>query len=223
MTQKTTTLETPVLRRSTYIDVNTGETTMTTEPTEELKQTIAEAREAQAAEFRARISELEDQVQHYQNLADTRGKELEEMHLAITELKAEPKKAPRGVEVEAYEYEEDDLVIVQIDTAEDTGKIRVYVNDGVIYEGDPEAVEEDAEAEVEADDQAAGFFRIVEQRLRTHGNGPGAILDEVQHRKHIERVTYLAHLDHLAEVMQQNTDNLRDLATRSRIAAQMVE
>lgn len=60
--------------------------TPTTSP--DLQQTIAEAREAQAAEQRERIAELEHQVQHYQDLANERGKELEEMHLAITELEA---------------------------------------------------------------------------------------------------------------------------------------
>lgn len=36
------------------------------------------------------------------------------------------------------DYEDDGYKVVQIDTAMDVGRIRVYVNDGVVYDGDPE-------------------------------------------------------------------------------------
>lgn len=37
------------------------------------------------------------------------------------------------------EQEEDaDYKVVQIDTEPDVGRIRVYVNDGLVYDGDPE-------------------------------------------------------------------------------------
>ena len=176
MTQKTTTLETPVLRRSTYIDVNTGETTMTTETTDELKQTIAEAREAQAAEYRARIAELEDQLATAQDLAETRGRELAKLRQENEQLRVKL----------AYEEEE----IVQ-ENAEDT--------------------------------PADSFFANVARYLEVHGNGPQQILHEVQRRSTIDRASYFASIDRVADAMQQNTDNLRDLAQRSRIAAQMVE
>lgn len=38
--------------------------------------------------------------------------------------------------------ENDRILIVQIDTAEPTGRMRVYVNDGRIYDGDPETGDE---------------------------------------------------------------------------------
>lgn len=173
MTRKTDPLELIAPRRSTFIDVNTGKDTAVTQPTEELKQTIAEAREIQATEYRARIAELEHQVQHYQDLANKRGKELEEMRLAIIELEADKAEVP--------------------------------------------------EQENTEDTPADSFFANVARYLEVHGNGPQQILHEVQRRGPVERASYFASIDRVADAMQQNTDNLRDLAHRSRVAAQMVE
>lgn len=64
------------------------------------------------------------------------------------ELRAE---LPEGVEeIGAYDYKNDEdpeypdhgYTVVQIDTAENPGRMRVYINDGCIYDGDPETGEE---------------------------------------------------------------------------------
>jgi hypothetical protein len=46
----------------------------------------------------------------------------------------------RGVEVDIFDAV-DDAIVVQIDTGQDgrtTGRLRVNVNDGVVWDGDPE-------------------------------------------------------------------------------------
>ena len=192
----------------------------------ETLRTIAEAREAQMETLREQLAEA-------QRLADARleiithmSTELAEAQETLTELK----KAPRGVEVEAYEYVEhgkespdagESYVVVQVDTVEDSGRIKVYVNDGVVYDGNPE-VEEDAE-ETLALTHAAAFFRTVEEHLDTHGRGPQEVLQKLMRLSSIERVVYLTSLDRVADAMQQNTDNLRDLYRRSQAALAVIE
>lgn len=46
--------------------------------------------------------------------------------------------APPPVEVDTGISDIDGTHIVQIDTADNTGRIRVFINDGTIYDGDPE-------------------------------------------------------------------------------------
>lgn len=46
----------------------------------------------------------------------------------------------RDVEVYIFEARNDDAIVVQIDTGERTGRLRVRVNDGAIWDGDPEKV-----------------------------------------------------------------------------------
>ena len=192
----------------------------------ETLRTIAEAREAQMETLREQLAEA-------QRLADARleiithmSTELAEAQETLTELK----KAPRGVEAEAYEYVEhgkespdagESYVVVQVDTVEDSGRIKVYVNDGVVYDGNPE-VAEDAE-ETPAPSHATAFFRTVEEHLDTHGRGPQEVLQKLMRLSSIERVVYLTSLDRVADAMQQNTDNLRDLYRRSQAALAIIE
>lgn len=44
----------------------------------------------------------------------------------------------RGVTAQAMPSEGGDATIVQIDTAPDTGRVWIYLNDGLLFEGDPE-------------------------------------------------------------------------------------
>lgn len=222
----------PGPRRSTYVEPNSL-SNMRIEDTEkaqgvanaETLRTIAEAREAQMETLREQLAEA-------QRLADARleiithmSTELAEAQGALTELK----KAPRGVEVEAYEYVEHDkesadagesYVVVQIDAPADAGRIKVYVNDGVVYDGNPES--EDSEESL-APTHAAAFFRTVEEHLDTHGRGPQEVLQKLMRLSSIERVVYLTSLDRVADAMQQNTDNLRDLYRRSQAALAVIE
>lgn len=39
-------------------------------------------------------------------------------------------------------YSDEEILIVQIDAAESIGRMRIYVNDGRIYDGDPETGDE---------------------------------------------------------------------------------
>lgn len=41
------------------------------------------------------------------------------------------------VEISAYRSDGDSAFVVQIDTAEDLGQLRVFVNDGAVYDADP--------------------------------------------------------------------------------------
>lgn len=49
--------------------------------------------------------------------------------------------ASRPVEVDVGISETDGTHLVQIDTADNTGRVRVFINDGTIYDGDPETDE----------------------------------------------------------------------------------
>ena len=44
---------------------------------------------------------------------------------------------PNGVELSAW-YGEDGELVVQVDTQVDTGRVRVNLNEGVLFDGDPE-------------------------------------------------------------------------------------
>lgn len=44
--------------------------------------------------------------------------------------------------IEQEDGEVQSALIVQIDTADDIGRVRVYINDGRIYDGDPETGQE---------------------------------------------------------------------------------
>ena len=187
---------------------------------------IAETREAQIEALRAALDEAQRLAEARLDIITHMSTELAETQETLTELK----KAPRGVEVEAYEYVEHDkesadagesYVVVQIDAPADAGRIKVYVNDGVVYDGNPE-VEEDAE-ETLAPTHAAAFFRTVEEHLDTHGRGPQEVLQKLMRLSSIERVVYLTSLDRIADAMQQNTDNLRDLYRRSQAALAIIE
>lgn len=47
----------------------------------------------------------------------------------------------RDVSVEVWESVQDDAIVVQIDTGEQSSRVRVNLNDGVLYDGDPEVDE----------------------------------------------------------------------------------
>lgn len=49
----------------------------------------------------------------------------------------------KGIQVQMYLSLEDGQPVIEIDTSEYTGEIRVYVNDGKIYGRDPDKTEED--------------------------------------------------------------------------------
>lgn len=56
-------------------------------------------------------------------------------------------RAGRLEDLHAYDYTDPDdqrerILIVQIDALEDIGRMRVYINDGRIYDGDPETGQE---------------------------------------------------------------------------------
>ncbi len=223
----------PGPRRSTYVEPNSL-SNMRIEDTEkaqgvanaETLRTIAEAREAQMETLREQLAEAQRLAKARLDIITHMSNELAEAQEALTELK----KAPRGVEVEAYEYVEhgkespdagESYVVVQVDTVEDSGRIKVYVNDGVVYDGNPE-VEEDAE-ETLSPTHASAFFRTVEEHLDTHGRGPQEVLQKLMRLSSIERVVYLTSLDRVADAMQQNTDNLRDLYRRSQAALAVIE
>ncbi len=219
-------------RRSTYVEPNSL-SNMRIEDTEkaqgvanaETLRTIAEAREAQMETLREQLAEAQRLAKARLDIITHMSNELAEAQEALTELK----KAPRGVEVEAYEYVDHDkeaadagesYIVVQIDAPADAGRIKVYVNDGVVYDGNPES--EDSE-ESPAPTHAAAFFRTVEEHLDTHGRGPQEVLQKLMRLSSIERVVYLTSLDRVANAMQQTTDNLRDLYRRSQAALAVIE
>lgn len=218
--------EAPIARRSSYIDVNTGQQTPQPTPTTELpevgnaelQQIVAETRAAMTADLQAKLDEAEAIIRQKREIIDNMSVELAELHEAITELK----RTPRGVDSEVYEYTNDETgesyVVVQVDTEEGSGRIKVYVNDGMVYDGDPEQPESKAD---EADARAMSFFTQVEKHLSTYDAGAQAVLAEVQRRTPIERAGYIKSLERVADVMQESTDRLRDMHHRSQIADQL--
>ena len=218
--------EAPIARRSSYIDVNTGQQTPQPTPTTELpevgsaelQQIVAETRAAMTADLQARLDEAEAIIRQKQEAIDAISLELAELHEATAELK----RAPRGVDSEVYEFINDETgesyVVVQVDTEEGSGRIKVYVNDGTVYDGDPEQPESKAD---EADARAMSFFTQVEKHLSTYDAGAQAVLAEVQRRTPIERAGYIKSLERVADVMQESTDRLRDMHHRSQIADQL--
>ena len=218
--------EAPIARRSSYIDVNTGQQTPQPTPTTELpevgsaelQQIVAETRAAMTADLQARLDEAEAIIRQKQEAIDAISLELAELHEATAELK----RTPRGVDSEVYEYTNDETgesyVVVQVDTEEGSGRIKVYVNDGMVYDGDPEQPESKAD---EAGARAMSFFTQVEKHLSTYDAGAQAVLAEVQRRTPIERAGYIKSLERVADVMQESTDRLRDMHHRSQIADQL--
>lgn len=96
--------ETPIIRRSTYIDANTGlDSAEPAEASESLRQTIAEARAVQVADLQAKLEEAEHIIRQKQEIIDSISLELGAANAAITELK----KAPNGVEAEQVENAEE--------------------------------------------------------------------------------------------------------------------
>jgi hypothetical protein len=224
MTKKTE--EAPIARRASYIDANTGQQTPPDTPTTELpevgsaelQQIVAETRATMTADLQAKLDEAEAIIRQKREIIDNMSVELAELHEAITELK----RTPRGVDSEVYEYTNDETgesyVVVQVDTEEGSGRIKVYVNDGMVYDGDPEQPESKAD---EADARAMSFFTQVEKHLSTYDAGAQAVLAEVQRRTPIERAGYIKSLERVADVMQESTDRLRDMHHRSQIADQL--
>ncbi len=217
--------EAPIARRSTYIDVNSGEEVSETAPvimpTEELRQAIAEARAEQVADLQAKLDEAEAIIRQKQKIIDSISLELGEANAAITELK----RTPRGVDSEVYEYTNDETgesyVIVQVDTEAGSGRIKVYVNDGTVYDGDPEQPESEAVTDTEEAPTAA-FVRILDEHLSTHSSGPTAILNQMERRGPVERAGYLASLERLAIMTREKAEQLDDLRLKSEIAGQLV-
>lgn len=221
--------ETPIVRRSNYIDVNTGQQTPQFTPTTELpavgsvelQQTIAEARAAMTADLQAKLDEAEAIIQQKQEIIDSISLELGAANAAITELK----RAPRGVDSEVYEYTNDETgesyVVVQVDTEAGSGRIKVYVNDGTVYDGDPEQPESEAVTDTE-EAPTASFVRILDEHLSTHSLGPTAILNQMERRGPVERAGYLASLERLATVAREKADQLDDLRIKSEIAGHML-
>lgn len=221
--------EAPIARRSSYIDVNTGQQTPQPTPTTELpevgsaelQQIVAETRAAMTADLQARLDEAEATIRKKQEVIDSISLELAELHEATAELK----RAPRGVDSEVYEYTNDETdesyVVVQIDTEEGSGRIKVYVNDGTVYDGDPEQLENEAATDTEEAPTAA-FVRILDEHLSTHSSGPTAILNQMERRGLVERAGYLASLERLATVTREKADQLDDLRLKSEIAGHML-
>ena len=220
--------EAPIARRSSYIDVNTGQQTPQSTPTTELlevgsvelQQIVAETRAAMAADLQARLDEAEAMLRARQEIIDNMAVELAEMQDAMTELK----KAPNGVDVEAYESNENsDLpraTVVQIDTVAGSGNLRIYLNDGMIYNGDPEQPETKSANTEEA--PMTTFVRILDEHLSTHSSGPSAILNQMERRGPVERAGYLASLERLATMTREKADQLDDLRVKSEIAGHML-
>lgn len=225
MTKKTE--ETPIMHRSSYIDVNTGQQTTqpvpTTETSEvgspELRQTIAETRAAMTADLQAKLDKAEAIIRQKQEIIDSISLELGAANAAITELK----RAPRGVDSEVYEYTNDETgesyVVVQVDTEAGSGRIRVYVNDGTVYDGDPEQPESGPDTE---EAPTATFVRILDEHLSTHSAGPTAILSQMERRGPVERAGYLASLERLAAVTREKSEQLDDLRRKSEIAGHLL-
>ena len=218
--------EAPIARRSSYIDVNTGQQTPQPTPTTELpevgsaelQQIVAETRAAMTADLQAKLDEAEAIIRQKREIIDNMSVELAELHEAITELK----RTPRGVDSEVYEYTNDETgesyVVVQVDTEEGSGRIKVYINDDIVYDDNPKQPKSKTD---EADARAMSFFTQVEKHLSTYDAGAQAVLAEVQRRTPIERAGYIKSLERVADVMQESTDRLRDMHHRSQIADQL--
>lgn len=212
---KTKTEEIATPKRSTYIDVNTGEATVTA--SEEVKQTIAEARAAQVAELQAQLGEAEALATAKQQIIDNMAVELAELHEAMTELK----KTPNGVEAEVYPYASDDgtekYIVVQIDTTPETGRIKVYVNDGTVYDNDPE------QETTQAASPMSSFAEHLQRFLAVQEGGPAVVLGQLSGRDPIERAGYVASIRRLAAEVRNRAEQLDDLYAKTKIAAQMFE
>lgn len=221
--------EAPIARRSSYIDANTGQQTPQPTPTTELpavgsaelRQTIAETRAAMTADLQAKLDEAEAIIRQKQEIIDSISLELGAANDALTELK----RAPRGVDSEVYEYTNDETgesyVVVQVDTEAGSGRIKVYVNDGTVYDGDPEQPESEAVTDTEEAPTAA-FVRILDEHLSTHSSGPTAILNQMERRGPVERAGYLASLERLAAMTREKAEQLDDLRLKSEIAGHML-
>lgn len=203
--------ETPGPRRATYIDANTGQ-----ESGIDLDQTIAQARAAQVEELQAKLGEAEATIAQKQEIIDSMAVEISELQVAF----AERGDYPHGIELGAYAYADDETedayTVVQIDTIPETGRVRVYINDGVIYDDDPENEGAEEPVTEESEPREVRFFNLVARHLAVHDAGTVAIVNEVERRSHVDRAAYIASLERITEAMQQNTDNLRDLTNRSR-------
>ena len=186
----------PAVTRSTFIDANSGQATPEPVASEELKATIAETRAALNAELR------EENVSLRSELTD-----MTEKYASISHVISSANTRAFDAEAEATELREQ-LSQLRADTH------------GVDMDGnDIEAAVTEPSAE---EDTEHDFFALVRQHLHTHGMGPQAILRAVEGRGHVERAAYIASLDSIADSMQLNTDNLRDLAQRSRVAEHLV-
>lgn len=64
--------------------------------------------------------------------------ETELLHDAKAYIGGEIREASKGVTVQAYLSPIDGQPVIEIDTSEHTGEVRVFVNDGQIFGRDPE-------------------------------------------------------------------------------------
>jgi len=75
-----------------------------------------------------------------------------------------------------YDGEHEDTIVVQVDTSVDTGRLRVNVNDGTIWDGDPEKVDS---PEVQQLKQTYTELRALRRAIDTAMNMADAMQDRV--------------------------------------------
>ena len=212
-------------RRSTYID--TTEIPVQEEspqPSEALRQTIAEARQAQVTDLTNKLEESEKLSKQRLEVIDNMSRELAELQETVAELK----KTPRGVDTDVYEYRSDDgkesYIVVQIDTADETGNMRVYLNDGVIFEGDPEMAEKDEDIETDQENAEPAapletFADHLERFVRVADAGPAEVVRQLDGRNPMERAAFIASARRFAAEMRTQTSKLEKLAADMDIAS----
>lgn len=222
-------------RRTTYIDANTGTAETAPLATDPLQQTIAEARAAQVAELKSQVEEYREKYEAERLIAEKAHEALKTVQVELAEAKDALEAftaSTDNYEVTSYASEDDGATVIEIDTDAEIGALRVYLNDGLIWEGNPEieeyrvtaktVPEEGAKKGVAEEHPAGSFFRSVSALLEVHGNGPQAVLSQMESRTRSERALYFAQLDSVLEAMQRNVENLTDLRGQAQLAEAML-
>ncbi|MFQ2845651.1 hypothetical protein [Mycobacterium paragordonae] len=100
-----------------------------------LRRHTAQLTRAAAARWRRAVADDDEDVDTLAVLVDSAE--------SLADLVLDPATAPEdgGIAVCDFASDLDDAHVVQIDIAPSTGRVRVFINDGAVYDGDPETDE----------------------------------------------------------------------------------
>lgn len=177
------------------------------------------------------LQKLTDQQRAYNDegtIAELK-KELAATQKALAEALTPP---ADGVTLTSYLSESTGISVIEIDTHE-VERVKVYLNEGVLFDGNPEVFadrDEPAspglaaigEAEEPEGPPLNGFFVDLNVWLMRSSSGPHAVLDEVGRRDEIERATYIAEVRRARETLVSMVGELTTYESQLLIAEQML-